>query len=125
MWESCQLRRHLCEIMHELAIRRLIVILNRPGVSGCVRVPCVHDVLQKAMDLSLADARAASVCLVRADFFWFNLELVHEAVIFEDLEDLVYDGNEPRLVILELLALLHDDHVVFRASHLRISLRYR
>ena len=121
MWESCQLRRRICEIMHELAIRRLIVILNRPGVSGCVRVPCVHDVLQEAMDLSLADARAASVCLVRADFFWFNLELVHEVVMFEELEDFVYDGNEPRLVILELLELLHDDHVVF----LRTSHRYR
>ena len=125
MWESCQLRRHLCEIMHELAIRPLIVILNRPGVSGVVRVPCVRDVLQEAMDLSLADARAASVCLVRADFFWCNLELVHEAVIPQDLEDIVYDGNEPRLVNLEPLELLHDDHVAFRASQLRVSHRYR
>ena len=57
--------------------------------------------------------------------FWINFELVHEAVIFEDPEDLVHDGNEPRLVILGLLEFLHDDHVVFRAGHLRISHRYR
>ena len=60
------------------------------------------------VDVSLAEARAASVCHVRADFFWIHLELVHEAVIFEDPEHLEHDGNEPRLVILELLELLHD-----------------